>query len=75
MKPAKERATAPARRLPVLESLGREEDVWFVLVCDGGVGVTMPEAAAMVGPTAVVAAASAGRWRAAFSRMVLRVVK
>lgn len=65
MKPAKERATAPARRLPVLESLGREEDVWFALV------VTMPDAAAMVG----AAAASEGRWRAAFSRMVLRVVK
>jgi hypothetical protein len=26
MKPARERAVAPARRLPVLESLGREEE-------------------------------------------------
>lgn len=72
MNPANERATAPANKLPVLESLGSEEDVWFVVTVFDG--VTIPEAASMVGPTAV-AAASEGRWRAAFSRMVLRVVK
>jgi hypothetical protein len=31
-RPAKERAPAPARRLPVLESLGRDEEEWLPVV-------------------------------------------